>query len=294
MWPAAAAADLGSFSYTGAEQTYTVPAARTQLLVVATGAAGGTDVSFPSFPGGRGALVSGIVNVTPGEVLYVEVGGVGSNPFGGFNGGGNGVVGAGASWVGGGGASDLRTLPMSDGGLSLNSRLIVAGGGGGAPNGGDADQPTQPPSGGVGTQTSGGAGGCLPDSPVVGCGHDGILGQGGEGGYSGTGADQRFGGGGGGGLYGGGGGGADLSGIGGGGGGSSSVPAGGTMSLASLTTTASVMIAAPNSNRPLSPSCVGQQVTSFVRGFGSIAAAAHAFGVTVRQGFDFIFGQCSR
>jgi Glycine rich protein len=293
LWPAAAGAHLASFSYTGGEQAYTAPANRTQVLLVATGAAGGTSLAFPQFPGGRGATVSGVEDVTPGEVLYVEVGGVGGNPAGGFNGGGNGAVGAGVSWVGGGGASDVRTVSRIEAG-TLDSRVIVAGGGGAAPNGGDAGQPGKfsAAGGGAGAQTFGGAGGC----PVsgLGCGGDGTLGQGGDGGFSGTGADQRFGGGGGGGLYGGGGGGADLTDIGGGGGGSSLLPADGSQTLASLTTPASVMIAAPNSNKPLNPGCVGQQVTSFVQGFGSIAAAAHAFGITVQQGVNFIFAQCSR
>jgi Glycine rich protein len=80
---------------------------------------------------------------------------MGANPAGGFNGGGKGTVGAGASWVGGGGASDVRTLPMSAGVISLNSRLIVAGGGGGAPNAGDAGQSGVAAfaRGGSGTQT---------------------------------------------------------------------------------------------------------------------------------------------
>jgi hypothetical protein len=294
LWPATAWADFASFSYTGGEQAYTVRANRTQVLLVATGAAGGTNPAFPAFPGGRPATVSGVEAVTPGEVLYVEVGGVGGHPAGGFNGGGNGAVGAEVAGTGGGGASDVRTVSRIEAG-TLDSRVIVAGGGGGAPNGGDAGQPGKfsAAGGGAGTQTSGGVGGC----PVsgLGCGSPGTLGQGGEGGFSGTGADQRLGGAGGGGLYGGGGGGADLTDSGGGGGGSSLVPAGGAMALAPLTTTpASVMIAAPNSNKPLNPACVGQQVTSFVDGFGSIAAAAHAFGITVQQGLNFIFAQCPR
>ena len=76
LCPATAGADVTTFSYTGGEQTYTVPAQRTQVMLVATGAAGGTSLAFPAFPGGRGAVVSGVEDVTPGEVLYVEVGGV--------------------------------------------------------------------------------------------------------------------------------------------------------------------------------------------------------------------------
>lgn len=235
--PAGAATGQTTFSYTGSEQTYTVPAGVHSLSITAIGAAGGTGVCCgQTYPGGPGAIVSGVVDVDPGELLYVEVGGMGTNPAGGFNGGGSGAVGGGASWVGGGGASDVRTLPMSAGVISLNSRLIVAGGGGAAFNGGGAGQPAgTPPGGGAGTQTSGGAGGCPPSG--LGCGAAGTLGQGGAGGTSGSGSDERWGGGGGGGLYGGGGGGGDLTGVGGGGGGSSLVPAIlGSMQLASLTT----------------------------------------------------------
>jgi adhesin/invasin len=239
-----AAAQTATFSYTGGEQSFVVPVGDHAVAVVATGAAGGTKLGSP---GGRGAVVSGALSVTPGEVLYVEVGGMGGDPFGGFNGGGNPAVGAGATWVGGGGASDVRTLPRSDGVPSLNSRLIVAGGGGAAWNGGDAGQSgggSAFAGGGAGAQTSGGAGGCPPDGVLAGCGGAGTLGQGGEGGYSGFGIDQRWGGGGGGGLYGGGGGGADLSGVGGGGGGSSLVPANGSLSLAPVGTPPSVVITA--------------------------------------------------
>ena len=239
-----AVAQVTEFSYTSGEQTYTVPAGVTEVSINAIGAAGGTaTLSGQTYPGGSGAIVSGVVDVTPGETLYVEVGGTGGNPSGGFNGGGNGAVGAGASWVGGGGASDVRTLPMSAGVISLDSRLIVAGGGGGAPGGGDAGGSAGGTYAGgqSGTQTAGGLGGC-PASDM-GCGGNGALGQGGAGGYSGSGADQRFGGGGGGGLYGGGGGGADLTVVGGGGGGSSLVPAGGSMSTCqSLTTPPSIDI----------------------------------------------------
>jgi hypothetical protein len=37
-------------------------------------------------------VVSGIVDVTPGQVLYVELGGPGGFPQGGFNGGGDSPI----------------------------------------------------------------------------------------------------------------------------------------------------------------------------------------------------------
>ena len=227
LLPAAASAD--TFSFTGAEQSYLVPAGVTAVHVEATGAAGAAGAS----PGGRGATVSGTVAVTPAQTLYVEVGGVGQ-----CNGSGGG------SGDGGGGA-DVRTVSAADGGgsfcvtpfnqsaTSLNSRLIVAGAGGGGGTvggdkpGGDAGQaaPGGAPAGQAGTDSAGGAGGAAspPDAP----GAPGTLGAGGQG-------DAPFGtgaGGGGGGLYGGGGGALIFS-PGlisyGGGGGSSLVPAGGS------------------------------------------------------------------
>src|SRR3954452_20987882 len=113
-----------SFSFTGAEQSTTVPADATYAHVVATGGHGGGGTSSA----GRAHTVIGDITVTPGSTLYVDVGGNGQNVVvggaGGFNGGGSGAG-------GGGGASDVRTLPHTDGG-TLGSRLVVAGGGGGA------------------------------------------------------------------------------------------------------------------------------------------------------------------
>jgi len=83
----------------GNEQTFTVPAGVTEITVVAAGASGGAGadsgaVDGAGGAGGFGAQVTSTLSVTPGEVLYVEVGSGGSNaqpPFlasGGFNGGG--------------------------------------------------------------------------------------------------------------------------------------------------------------------------------------------------------------
>ena len=84
-----------------------------------------------------GAQVTADLSVTPGQLLYIEVGGNGgdggagwldSGGVGGFNGGAAGGLGGGG---GGGGASDVRALSRSASG-SLGSRLITAGGGGGS------------------------------------------------------------------------------------------------------------------------------------------------------------------
>jgi hypothetical protein len=227
--PAASAqATTQTFTYTGSEQTFTVPAGVTSLEVVAVGGHGGNAARA----GGAAAQVTGALSVTPGETLYVEVGGNGgeggSYSTGGFNGGGEGAG-------GGGGASDVRTSSREFG-LSPDDRLIVAaGGGGGGTTGSDiggaggaaGEAGESIPSnegGGAGTQSnggSGGSGGCIN-------GTAGGLGIGGDGG-----SFNYPGGGGGGGYYGGGGGGAGCgNGGGGGGGGSSLVPAGGSVELA--------------------------------------------------------------
>lgn len=233
-----------TFSATGSEQTFTVPAGVSSVHVRAVGAAGEAGVTFTPFseggPGGDGAVVVGQLPVTPGEVLYVEV------ADGRENGGGVGGPAAGS----GGGASDLRTVPAESVG-SLESRLLVAGGGGGGGSvtegssgrGGDAGSPggdgidgerggpwgaLASAGGGAGTLTAGGAGGedCQPGE--FWSGGEGGLGDGGDGG---EGAGSPASGGGGGGGYWGGGGGEGTCGFfgpfggggGGGGGGSSFV-----------------------------------------------------------------------
>src|SRR5690349_14731941 len=144
LCPASAAAQASTFSYTGGEQTYTVPSGVHVLSITAIGAQGGGPVSC-CLQAGRGAIVSGSVDVTPGQVVYVEVGGTGGQPAGGFNGGGTGGTDAtDLSESGGGGASDVRLISSSAGG-SLGSRVLVAAGGGGsafpAAAGGDAGAP---------------------------------------------------------------------------------------------------------------------------------------------------------
>jgi hypothetical protein len=109
-----------TFQYSGAMQTYVVPAGVTTVTIEAWGAQGGANwannVNF-------GGYSKADFSVTPGETLYIFVGGQATSITGGFNGGGNGE-GAGK---GGGGGSDVR-----QGGTTYNERIIVGGGGGGA------------------------------------------------------------------------------------------------------------------------------------------------------------------
>jgi hypothetical protein len=221
-----------TFNFTGAEQQFTVPAGVTSVTIQAFGAQGGTLANSVN-TSGDGGSVTATIPVTPGEMLFVYVGGQGVAASsgvpgaGGFNGGGAGggapttLVGA-----GGGGASDVR-----QGGNGLNNRVVVAGGGGGGsvtdlggwggyPDG-ECGTGCLPGDGRGGTQTSGGAGG----SGIEG-GNPGTAGTFGVGGTGGSGGTIVWigGGGGGGGYYGGGGGGADgdastaPDGVGGGGG----------------------------------------------------------------------------
>ena len=114
-----------TFNYTGAAQTWTVPSGVYSISVTLKGAQGGGGAQ-----GGLGSSVShASIPVTPCQILQINVGGSGSCPTGGFNGGGNGQIPSIASNVscGGGGASDIRTTPYA-----LPNRLIVAAGGGGA------------------------------------------------------------------------------------------------------------------------------------------------------------------
>src|SRR6478672_6175376 len=106
---------------TPGEWTHVVAAGVTTVHVVAIGANGGPG-GF-GVGGGFGAKVEGDLTVTPGQVLYLEVGGNG----------GNGGDGAGAG--GGGGASDVRLLARATGLTPSDPRLLIAGGGGGAGDG---------------------------------------------------------------------------------------------------------------------------------------------------------------
>lgn len=225
---------LQTFNYTGGPQTWVVPACVSTVTITVAGAKGG------GANGGNGAVVTGTLSVTPGQILQINVGGSGTCPTAGWNGGGAGQPsGIGYPSCGGGGASDIRTAPYG-----LNNRIVVAGGGGGngggptsgaggvggCPVGGNGVT-TYGQFGSGGTLTAGGAGG-LTWSILTPCGLPGTFGNGGLGG-----ADANFGNGpggaGGGGYYGGGGGGSDnisltsAMGGGGGGGGSSLIPTSG-------------------------------------------------------------------
>lgn len=219
-----------TFTSIGAEECYDVGAGVTELSIKAVGGEGASYEASAS--GGFGAVVSGEIAVTAGEMLHVEVGGNGSGYTGGFNGGASGSGSSGGAG-GGGGASDVRTCsvyPSScpDGsGTSLGSRLLVAGGGGGGGGEGGGqggaggidllgegaagvDGNTNGGGGGGAgsgaTQSAGGTAGSGGAGDVA-SGSGGSAGEAGSGGAGGSGGIINGGGGGGGGYYGGGGGG---------------------------------------------------------------------------------------
>lgn len=167
--PAGASADPTpeQFNYTGAEQQWVVPLGVTLVSVQVVGAHGGAGVAGGGVGSGTPDEATGTLAVTPGETLYIEVGGHGQSAnsatpacapqtcviaYGGFNGGQQagqaftsapGVTFNGNSGGGGGGASDIRTIPIGASG-SLASRLIVAGGAGGD---GGVESPDSAPNG---------------------------------------------------------------------------------------------------------------------------------------------------
>jgi trimeric autotransporter adhesin len=209
--------------------SYTVPAGCTTLGVDIAGAQGGG--TSTGSVGGKGGRVQAALAVTPGQILNVYVGGVGTAgnasatvKTGGVNGTAGGAEGGNGRGYGGGGggSSDVRVA-----GTALANRVIVAGGGGGAGYncssaaeyggaGGGLTGGTGAQCGSVsttlcgsgGTQTAGGTGATSYGAPSGGLGFGASTTAttycgGGGGGYYGGGAGQYGGGGGGSSYYGG-------------------------------------------------------------------------------------------
>lgn len=162
-----------------------VPDGVTSLDVAAVGGHGGPG-NF-QVPGGFGAKVSGTLAATPGQVLYLQVGGNGQSGAAPNAGGGGG----------GGGASDVRTASASAGLTPTDPRRLVAGGGGGSGRGagsgtagyggngatvGGASRLSAPfaGGGGAGLPDGTGAGGTQPPTEGA-AGQPGALGVGGYG-----------------------------------------------------------------------------------------------------------------
>lgn len=191
------------FTFKGAVQTWTAPAAGTYTLEVWGAQGGSTGYAPYRSEQATGGYAKGNIYLNKGQTVYIYVGespykqshitngGASSINPGGWNGGGRGT----GAYGGGGGATDIRV-----GGQTLADRKIVAGGGGGG-----ANERSGNGTGGYGGGTTGGDGLVYVGTNGKGGtqnagGHpNGSLGQGGDGpgGYS---ADE---GGGGGGYYGG-------------------------------------------------------------------------------------------
>jgi hypothetical protein len=182
-----------SFTYTGTNQSYTVPSGMTSIAVSLWGAGGGG--------GGVGAYISGNMPVTPADVLTIVVGNGGQyNALSAFGGGG---ASANGSSGGGGGASYISNqtttlLACAGGGGGGSYNFYASGSGACATWSGTANQGSYSTgystyAGTGGTQVAGGSNAQTANSAQTG----GYL-QGGTGGY--------YSGGGGGGYYGGGGG----------------------------------------------------------------------------------------
>lgn len=215
-----------TFTFSGAQDEWTVPSWVDTVQIEVWGAEGGETYNHNA---GWGGYAKGIASVTPGETLYVRVGGQGgdgANAYGatggagGWNGGGDGgdsgstVDTETGSGGGGGGASDVR-----QGGTTLDDRIIVGAGGGGTAGNEVADG-SDGGDGGAATGEDGGGG--LGGDGGTQTGGGGSFGAGADGANSDT---SSGGGGGGGGWYGGGGGSGGGTSADGGGGGSNYVSA---------------------------------------------------------------------
>ena len=202
-------------------QTFKVPTGVTALQVDVAGGHGGKDNRTAD--GGPAGLVTGLVQVTPGECLLVYVAQRGSGSSGGWgwgDGGSHGTAGGSAlndasSGAAGGGSSAI---------VRGSTPLVVAGGGGGG-GGDDGNTGDYGGPGGAGAGTGQPGRGTYHGPTCGGCSGSSHGGRG----HSGNNTDENAGGGGGGGgasttRGGGGGGEADGGGAGGGGGASLAGP----------------------------------------------------------------------
>lgn len=143
-----------TFTYTGAIQTFTVPPVCANVLTIQTwGAQGGNN-------GGLGAYMSGVFTVTPGQVLYILVGGVGTFTD--------------LARVGGGGGTFVAD--------ALGNPMIVSGGGGGRAQ----YSATTAPGIDANITTNGNPGYCQLNGQPANVNTYGNGGTGGNGGYNGA------------------------------------------------------------------------------------------------------------
>ncbi len=271
-----------AFTYTGANQTWTVPAGVTSVTVKewgGGGSGGGGGYSYPS-PGGGAGYTTGVLAVTPGEVLTVMVGagGAASGPTVAADYGGGGPSKGDYTGQGGGrsavrvGGIDLLTAGGGGGGgaMVVAGNDATGGAGGGSAGVAGSDTAAAASGGGGGTQSAGGAGG----TGTVYVGSAGVQYLGGSQ------VSYGYGGSGGGGWYGGGGGTASTSNtkdLGGGGGGSGYVAGAG---VSAATTTAGAGAVQANASDPVDGGA----------GAGGAAQAAGAAGtVSITLGGSTVY-----
>jgi hypothetical protein len=152
-----------TYSFTGAVQTFTVPAGVDTITLEAWGAQGNSNPL--GIIGGLGGYATGQILVNAGDVLSIYVGGGGTNSTtGGYNGGGAGGNGGCTTAFagGGGGATDIRLN-----GVALTDRVIVAGGGGGAAGNRVSACGRGNGGGGGGGYYGGGGGAAWPSTSVI-------------------------------------------------------------------------------------------------------------------------------
>ena len=206
------------FTYTGNEETFTIPISGYYRLD-AWGAQGGYAKSS-TYRGGYGGYSTGLTYLEEGTILYINVGGKGTNGtkyateyLGGYNGGGYGTSTDEYYAAGGGGATHIAKVSGLLSTLSSQKEniLIVAGGGGGAGcwdataygyggegggyigNDGSSIQHNDAGTVGTGgTQTSGSAFGKGANSTVGPGGGAGLYGGKSSGTYSGSGGGSGY------------------------------------------------------------------------------------------------------
>lgn len=237
--------DKYTYIYTGSLQKFIIPNKVTTIQINAIGALGGTGGGGQT--GGAGANITTTLNVTPGQVLYIVVGGSpGQSATAKYGYGGNGGLANSVSDYGGAGGG-LSGVFSSSTPANANAFVIAGGGGGGSGTGGTTgytggaalNTSTGSAANGVGSTAylvSGryqyGYGASMTAVGVGGNAYDNAPAQNGadgndiNGGVGGLGTIWQGAGGGGGGYFGGGGGAGGGSANGGGGGGSTKTTTG--------------------------------------------------------------------
>ncbi len=129
--------NIYTFSYTGAIQQFIVPNRVTSIQINAIGAKGGTGGNGQI--GGAGANVTTTLNVTPGQTLYIVVGGSpGQSATAKYGFGGNGGFSIIATNFGGAGGG-LSGVFSASNPTNTNALVVAGGGGGGAGHGTGTD-----------------------------------------------------------------------------------------------------------------------------------------------------------